>query len=202
LESNKTVNVDLTINDGTSMSCFHLSGIAALLKNSHPDRSPAAIKSAIMTTAYQVNLQGKAILDQRLKPADLFATGAGHVNPLKANDPGLVYDIEPNDFVPYLCGLNYTDIQVEVILQQKVKRSNIKSIPQAQLNYPSFSIWLESISQSYTRTLKNDGPINTTYNVEVDAPLAVSISLRPAQITFTEMKQKATYSVVFIHLIL
>jgi len=101
LQSNKTVNVDLTINNGTSMSCFHLSGIAALLKNSHPGRSLAAIKSAIMTTAYEINLQGKANLDQRLKLADLFATGAGYVNHLKANDPGLVYDIEPNDHVPY-----------------------------------------------------------------------------------------------------
>jgi subtilisin family serine protease len=103
---------------GTSMSCPHLSGIAALLKNSHPDWSPAAIKSAIMTTADTLNLHEKPILDQRLKPADLFAVGAGHVNPLKANDPGLVYDIETNDYVPYLCGLNYTDRQVGVILQQ------------------------------------------------------------------------------------
>lgn len=182
---------------GTSMSCPHLSGIAALLKNSHPDWSPAAIKSAIMTTAYEVNLQGKAILDQRLKPADLFATGAGHVNPSKANDPGLVYDIEPNDYVPYLCGLNYTDRHVGIILQQKVKCSDIKSIPQAQLNYPSFSILLGSTSQFYTRTVTNVGPINMTYNVEIDVPLAVDISIKPAQITFTEKKQKVTYSVAF-----
>ena len=182
---------------GTSMSCPHLSGIAALLKNSHPDWSPAAIKSAIMTTAYQVNLQGKAILDQRLKPADLFATGAGHVNPSKANDPGLVYDIETNDYVAYLCGLNYTDRQVGIILQQKVNCSEVKSIPEAQLNYPSFSILLGSTSQNYTRTLTNVGPINMSYNVEIDVPLAVDISIKPTQIAFTEKKQKVTYSVSF-----
>jgi subtilisin family serine protease len=183
---------------GTSMSCPHLSGIAALLKNSHPDWSPAAIKSAIMTTADTLNLHEKPILDQRLKPADLFAVGAGHVNPLKANDPGLVYDIETNDYVPYLCGLNYTDRQVGVILQQKVKCSEVKSIPQAQLNYPSFSIILGSSSQYYTRTLTNVGPVNTTYNVVIDAPLAVGISVGPSQITFTEVKQKVTYFVDFV----
>jgi len=183
---------------GTSMSCPHLSGIAALLKNSHPDWSPAAIKSAIMTTANQVNLHGKPILDERLLPADVFATGAGHVNPSKANDPGLVYDIEPNDYVPYLCGLNYTDRQVGIILKHKVKCSEVKSIPEAQLNYPSFSIRLGNTSQFYSRTLTNVGPVNTTYNVVIDVPLAVGMSVRPSQITFTDVKQKVTYWVDFI----
>ncbi|XP_020216922.1 subtilisin-like protease SBT1.2 [Cajanus cajan] len=182
---------------GTSMSCPHLSGIAALLKNSHPDWSPAAIKSAIMTTANTVNLGGKPILDQRLLTADIFATGAGHVNPLKANDPGLVYDIQPNDYIPYLCGLNYTDKEVGLILNQKVKCSEVKSIKQAQLNYPSFSILLGSTSLFYTRTLTNVGPANITYSVEVNAPLAVGMSISPSHITFTEVKQKVTYAVGF-----
>ncbi|PON64082.1 Peptidase S8, subtilisin-related [Trema orientale] len=58
---------------GTSMSCPHLSGIAALLKSSHSDWSPAAIKSAIMTTANLLNRQGHAILNERLLPADGFS---------------------------------------------------------------------------------------------------------------------------------
>ncbi|KAK9225363.1 hypothetical protein WN943_010404 [Citrus x changshan-huyou] len=71
---------------GTSMSCPHLSGIAALLKSAHPDWSPAAIKSAIMTTADTVNLEGKPILDRNHLPADLFAVGAGHVQGIAGGD--------------------------------------------------------------------------------------------------------------------
>ncbi|WJX54961.1 hypothetical protein P8452_40786 [Trifolium repens] len=183
---------------GTSMSCPHLSGIAALIKSSHPDWSPAAIKSAIMTTANTLNLGGTAITDQRLLPADVFATGAGHVNPVKANDPGLIYDIQPADYVPYLCGLGYSDKEIEVIVQWKVKCYDVRSIPEAQLNYPSFSILLGSESQFYTRTLTNVGPVNATYRVELEVPLALGMSVNPSEITFTEVNEKVSFSVDFI----
>ncbi|XP_062030182.1 subtilisin-like protease [Rosa rugosa] len=184
---------------GTSMSCPHLSGIAALLKSSHPDWSPAAIKSAMMTTAEVNNLAGSAILDQTLLAADLFAIGAGHVNPSKANDPGLIYDIQPEDYIPYLCGLNYTSKQIAAITQQKVSCSKVGVIPEAQLNYPTFCIYIESGGepQNYTRTLTNVGPANSTYKL---APLRLhkmDITVLPEVLTFTEVNQKLTYRVVF-----
>lgn len=183
---------------GTSMSCPHLSGIAALIKSSHPDWSPAAIKSAIMTTANTLNLGGSPITDQRHLPADVFAIGAGHVNPVKANDPGLVYDIQPEDYVPYLCGLDYSDEEIEIIVQQKVKCSGVKSIAEAELNYPSFSILMGSDSQFYSRTLTNVGFENSTYRAELDVPLALGMSVNPSEITFTEINEKASFSVDFL----
>ncbi|KAF3442388.1 hypothetical protein FNV43_RR16304 [Rhamnella rubrinervis] len=199
--STTSVSTKSTFNiiSGTSMACPHLSGIAALLKSSHPHWSPAVIKSAIMTTADVVNLAGNPIVDETLSPADLFATGAGHVNPSKASDPGLVYDIEPDDYTPYLCGLNYTDKQVETITQRKVKCSEVKSIAEAQLNYPSFSLVLgPDQRQSFTRTVTNVGEANSTYTLEVSVPRGIGMRVRPIKLVFTRVNQKATYTVEFI----
>ncbi|KAL3645618.1 hypothetical protein CASFOL_010798 [Castilleja foliolosa] len=183
---------------GTSMSCPHLSGVAALLKSAHPDWSPAAIKSAIMTTADQVNLAGDPIEDQTWSIASVFATGAGHVDPSRANDPGLVYDIQPDDYIPYLCGLNYTNEQVSVIVQQKVDCSRVKSIPDAQLNYPSFSILLESSTpQTYTRTVMNVGEPSSSYTVQIVAPSGVNVTVKPVKLQFSKVNQKLEYNVTF-----
>nr|TKS01103.1 hypothetical protein D5086_0000175860 [Populus alba] len=157
---------------GTSMATPHLSGIAALLKSSHPDRSPAAIKSAIMTTAYLTNLGGMPITDQVFVPVDVFGIGSGHVNPTKADDPGNVYDC------PVTC-------------------SNSSSIPEAQLNYPSFSIKLGSGPQAYTRTVTNVGPLKSSYIAEIIAPQGVGVKVTPSAIELGGGRSKATYSVTF-----
>ncbi|KAK4365289.1 hypothetical protein RND71_016647 [Anisodus tanguticus] len=195
---NKTCT-DWTFNivSGTSISCPHLSGIVALLKSAHPDWSPATIKSAIMTTADQFNLEGQPILDQRDLPADIFATGAGHVNPSKASDPGLIYDIQPQSYIQYLCGLGYTDKQIGLIVQQIVKCSLQSSIPEAELNYPSFSIILGPRTQNYTRTVTNVGDASSTYVVNITQMQGVHIVVEPTTLVFTKVNQRATYSVSF-----
>ncbi|WVZ11838.1 hypothetical protein V8G54_016368 [Vigna mungo] len=181
---------------GTSMSCPHLSGVAALLKSSHPDWSPAAIKSAIMTSADIINSEQKLIVDETLQPADIFATGSGHVNPSRANDPGLVYDITPDDYIPYLCGLGYGDTEVGIIAHKTIMCSGISSIPEGELNYPSFSVVLGS-PQTFTRTVTNVGAANSSYVVQVTAPEGVNVKVQPDILNFSEANQKEAYSVSF-----
>ncbi|XP_049377988.1 subtilisin-like protease [Solanum stenotomum] len=198
VDDNRNTKSRFNIISGTSMSCPHLSGVAALLKSTHPDWSPAAIKSAIMTTADTLNLANSPILDERLLSADIYATGAGHVNPSRANDPGLVYDTPFEDYAPYFCGLNYTNPQVGKLLKCKVNCSDVESIPEAQLNYPSFSIsGLGSTPQTYTRTVTNVGDAKSSYKVRIASPKGVVVKVKPSQLNFSMLNQKLTYQVTF-----
>ncbi|OIT22955.1 subtilisin-like protease sbt1.7 [Nicotiana attenuata] len=165
-----------------------------LIKSAHPEWSSAAIKSAIMTTADLMNLGNNPIEDERGLRADFFATGAGHVNPLRANDPGLIYDIQPNDYIPYLCGL-YPSRAVSLIVLQEVNCSS--TIPEAELNYPSFSIKLGFDFQVYTRTVTNVGEPVSSYTLEIVPPQGVDVKVEPSTLHFSEIYQKITYQVTF-----
>lgn len=90
------------------MATPHIAVIAALIKQKHPDWSPSAITSAMMTTADVTYKNGALILAQdsnHLSPASPFDFGAGFVNPSKAIDPGLVFDISFKDYVQFLCSV-------------------------------------------------------------------------------------------------
>ncbi|KAK1565788.1 hypothetical protein Q3G72_035129 [Acer saccharum] len=86
----KDSTIEYALQSGTSMACPHVAGIAALIKSVHKDWSPAAIRSALVTTASQFGTDGMNIFEEgpTHKEADPFDMGGGHVNPNKAMNPG------------------------------------------------------------------------------------------------------------------
>ena len=93
---------DFDLYSGTSMSSPHVAGLAALMKEKYPNWSPMAIKSALMTTAYDVLDGGTPA--PNTNPVLIFRQGAGHVQPNSALDPGLVYDSNFADWLSFICG--------------------------------------------------------------------------------------------------
>ncbi|KAK4479028.1 hypothetical protein RD792_014538 [Penstemon davidsonii] len=188
------------IMSGTSMSCPHISGLAALLKAAHPEWSPSAIKSALMTTSYTVDNTNSSLRDAAdYSLSTPFAHGAGHVDPHKALTPGLVYDATPEDYISFLCSLDYTIEMIQTI----AKRANItcakKFRDPGQLNYPSFSVLFgKSRVVRYTRELTNVGVAGSVYQVSVEAPRNVVMSVKPSKLVFRNVGDKLSYTVTFV----
>ncbi|XP_041012796.1 subtilisin-like protease SBT1.7 [Juglans microcarpa x Juglans regia] len=196
-----TRRVAFNIISGTSMSCPHVSGLAALVKAAHLDWSPAAIRSALMTTAYTAYKKGESLLDVSTgKPATPYDYGAGHVNPIAALNPGLVYDLAAEDYLNFVCALNYTESQINSLARRKFTCDTSKKYSLNDLNYPSFSVVFSSSRSSvvkHTRTLTNVG-LPGTYKVSAtsDNP-SVKISVEPDSLNFSETNEKKAYAVTF-----
>ncbi|XVF64083.1 hypothetical protein PTKIN_Ptkin09bG0138700 [Pterospermum kingtungense] len=199
------VNGDLVFSNfnllsGTSMACPHVSGVAALLKGAHPDWTPAAIRSALMTTSDTIDNTGGPIKDigDKLRPASPLAMGAGHINPNKALDPGLVYDATVEDYVDLICGLNFTAEQIKTITKST---SNNCSNPSLDLNYPSFIAYFNDRNakpdsntvKEFQRTVTNVGEGSSTYKATVTPIKGVKVTVEPDTLVFKAKNEKQNF---------
>ncbi|XP_031498746.1 subtilisin-like protease SBT3.9 isoform X4 [Nymphaea colorata] len=182
---------------GTSMACPHVSGVAALLKSLHPHWSPAAIKSAIVTTASVTNRYGEPITAEGgpRKIADPFDFGGGHVNPNRAANPGLVYDMGVADYVQFLCSLGYNSSAISRVSIKAPSCGSRSSV--FNLNLPSITISNLKKSTTVARTVTNVGPVSSTYRVKVEAPSGVRVSVEPQTLNFHDKVKALTFTVTF-----
>ncbi|XVF74304.1 hypothetical protein PTKIN_Ptkin13bG0099500 [Pterospermum kingtungense] len=195
--------VDFNIISGTSMSCPHVSGLAALLKKAYPNWSPAAIKSALMTTAYSLDNSGNTIKDLATgEGASPFVYGAGHVDPNGALNPGLVYDTDEADYVAFLCSMGYDSKRIAVFVREPTSSDvcEAKLATPGDLNYPSFSVVFDSNHHvvKYKRTVKNVGTsVDAVYEAKVNAPTGIQINVSPSKLEFSAENQTLAYEITF-----
>jgi subtilisin family serine protease len=188
---------------GTSMAAPHLSGIVAVLKRARPTWSPTAIKSAMMTTADVAHPDGTPITDEITgEPAAHLLMGSGIVNPTKALDPGLIYDLSTHEYLTYICGLGYNDSFVNDIIAQPLQNVSCASsgkIEGKDLNYPSFLVTLTAAAPvvEVKRTVTNVGEAVSVYTVEVVAPKTVAVEVVPPRLEFGAVNQKMDFTVRF-----
>ncbi|GMH28827.1 hypothetical protein Nepgr_030670 [Nepenthes gracilis] len=171
---------DFALVSGTSMATPHIAGVAALIKQRHPDWKPSEIISAMMTTADTVDQSGNPILAQQgnqLAPATPFDFGAGPINPSRAIDPGLVFTAQFGHYVQFLCAVPGVD-------EESVRRAVGTGCPInrkdwcSDLNTPSVTISNLVSSRKVTRTVTNVAGYEV-YNVTVKEPTGVKIKVSP-----------------------
>lgn len=164
---------------GTSQSTPHVAGVAALIKEARPEWSPAAIKSALMTTSRQnIEKQG---LDENGLPLDTLEIantldiGAGHIVPNSTLNPGLIYDTRITDYDTYLCAnaqprLNSTECETLFAAQG--------SRPE-DINLPSVYVRELIAERVVERTVTNPGQralYTTPENIDLGSGVSVTVS--------------------------
>ncbi|WP_163632644.1 S8 family serine peptidase [Microbacterium sp. B35-04] len=179
--------MDFNLMSGTSMAAPHVTGLAALLQDLHPDWSPMAIKSALMTTGSDV-LDGESSSDPNL----IFKQGAGHVQPTSAADPGLVYESGVDDWLAFLCG-STRNVPADTC---DGLEADGRSLDPSDLNTPSIGIGLLDGTQTVTRTVTNVDDRAATYTASVTGLAGVAASVEPSTLTIAP-GETASYAVTF-----
>nr|XP_009420612.1 PREDICTED: subtilisin-like protease SBT3.10 [Musa acuminata subsp. malaccensis] len=178
-----------TFGSGTSAACPHVSGVVALLKSLHPDWSHAAIKSALVTTASITNGYGMPIQAEGnpRKIADPFDFGGGQIDPDRAADPGLVYDIDPKEYYKFFnCTTGQFDICAEVLQ------------PVYYLNLPSISIPDLKTTTAVWRTVTNVGEeVDAVYKASFESPPGVQMVVEPPTLVFDATAKVRSFKVTF-----
>lgn len=174
---------------GTSMSSPHVAGLGLLLKQANPTWGPGAIKSALMTTAYSTLDDGLASPQNGLLP---WSQGAGHVDPQKANDPGLIYNATKSDWVKYQCKVNKAAV---------VPASDCTTIGTLDetynLNLPSITVGTVTGSVIVTRSVTNVGASTATYSAAVTTPAGFATTVSPSTLTLAPGETKS-FSVTLV----
>lgn len=126
-----TLLTNYKIISGSSVSCPHVSAVAAILKSYRPSWSPAAINflllEFIVTAIVMDNtrkLIGRYPNDTQATPFDF---GSGHINPLAALNPGLIYRFDSNDVIDFLCSIGASPAQMKNLTGQTTYCQNISN---------------------------------------------------------------------------
>jgi subtilisin family serine protease len=157
---------------GTSMAVPAVAGVAALLRQAHPQWSPAALRSALMTTARQnlVRADGSS--------ADPFDFGAGHIVPDLATDPGLVYETSRDDYDAFGCGIGLATVDPD---RCAALADAGYSLAATDLNLPSITSHDLVHARSIRRRVTNVGPA-AVYQATVAAPPGTTVVVTPSSL--------------------
>ncbi|KAI3906324.1 hypothetical protein MKW92_052058 [Papaver armeniacum] len=184
-----TRSVQYSILSGTSMACPHATGAAAYVKTFHPNWSPSAIKSALMTTALAMN---------SIKNPDAeFAYGSGQIDPVKATNPGLVYETLADDYAMFLCSVGYDSSKAKLITGEPCPSTTLPYKPH-NFNYPSLGANMRSgvpFNIDFTRTVTNVGAPNSTYKVKITSDDRLKVTVVPDVLSFGSPNEKKSFVV-------
>lgn len=136
-------------------------------------------------------------MDPKKNDDQEFAYGSGHLNPLNATEPGLVYDASEDDYINFLCKQGYNTTTLQLVTGDNSTCNSTKPGRAWDLNYPSFALAVEDNQQIrgvFTRTVTNVGSANSTYTARMYMSGLVSVSVYPSVLSFSAVGEKKSFT--------
>ncbi|KAL6998085.1 hypothetical protein U1Q18_008212, partial [Sarracenia purpurea var. burkii] len=133
-----------------------------------------------------------------------LGSGSGQVNPTKALQPDLVYNLSDSDYIRFLCKEGYNSTTIHLLTDDK-RLYNCSAFPLAigtdGLNYPTFHLhlkyWNSTISAVFYRTVTNVGGERSTYRVKlIGLAEGLDVKVVPNTLSFNRRHQEMSFKVV------
>ena len=167
---------------GTSMASPMAAGAAALLTQAHPAWSPAAIRSALTTSAV------RSVKEPDGRAATPDDSGGGRIDPTAAADADLVVEASTDEYRRYAEGVNPDAIE-----------GDLDPIAARDLNVPGLALNRVTVRQTVSRTFTNVGSARATWTIpDVSQPEALAYAT-PTRFTLAPgQKRTVEFTVTII----
>ncbi|KAG0568710.1 hypothetical protein M758_6G037400 [Ceratodon purpureus] len=172
---------------GTSMATPHVAGLAAMLKAKYPRWSPAALSSAMVTTADVADRQGRPLQAQGasadstpfLQAATPFDMGSGALNIQAALNPGLIFEAGHLDYVKFLC----SQATPREVLGSTKTACPVRAGMATDLNIPSITFANLVGTKLVPRTVTNVAPVAEKYTITITNARDFVVTANPSVFT-------------------
>lgn len=139
------------------------------------------------------------VMDPRKNPDAEFAYGAGHIDPIKALSPGLIFNASEKDYVDFLCKQGYNTTTLRLVTGDSSTCPKPITIGKASdLNYPSFALSVidgQSILGVFPRTVTNVGTPNSTYSAFWYSSYPLTVTITPSVLSFSYHGETRSFTV-------
>ncbi|GFS42067.1 hypothetical protein Acr_00g0077880 [Actinidia rufa] len=135
-------------------------------------------------------------------PSAEFGYGAGHNDPAKVANPGLVHETFKQDYVKMFCDLSYDSGKLRDIVGDNSSCPVGPIGSPAELNYPSMTNLAKPTSPfnvKFPRTVMNVGLANSAYKAlvtkiePVRTNVDLNISVDPSILSFESLNEKKSF---------
>lgn len=138
-------------------------------------------------------------MDASKNPDAEFAYGAGHLDPVNAASPGLVYETSKDDYIKMLCTIGFNSSKLRIIAGGNVTCPAGEKLTPKDVNYPTMTAYVAGnrpFTVSFLRRVTNVGLADSTYKAYIINRSQLNITVEPDILSFKSLNEKKSFRII------